>query len=158
MKSQINWQKTARVEHRLGASSKDYCFHLNTLYALMNLWSVIRNFMAEKNSLDLAQCNTQYIAQWQSQSLPENLYDQNQQLGAVTLFENSNWFNLELQQALSDQNKIKHVERIKIVAAECLKAVIVTKYANHGRYKAIQNARRQYYGKTEHTETDLAFR
>jgi hypothetical protein len=81
-----DWRKTARVEHRIGATSKNYDPYLNMVFILINI--------------------LEGIGKWQSgtlppifedKALPISLYDQKnkqdgqEKLGALSLFKNDNW-------------------------------------------------------------------
>ena len=81
--SHENWHKTARIEHRLGASSIHYNAYLNVIYALLNVIDTI-----DDRCHDLTSSS--------NSALPTSLHDQKDKLGAITLFANSDWFNKRL--------------------------------------------------------------
>ncbi|SEK53716.1 hypothetical protein SAMN05216262_101601 [Colwellia chukchiensis] len=84
-----NWHKTARIEHRLGASSVAYNPYLNVIYTLLNVI----------DTLD----GTIVAEQEQSNSygqLPNSLYDQASALGAISLFAQSDWFERTIDRVL----------------------------------------------------------
>lgn len=119
-----NWKKTARIEHRLGASSADYCFYLNTLYALMNLWSVMRLACVPSGQVDLSRLESLPETCWQDQELPALLIDRDasdslagSEPSALALFKNSDWFENQLVTLLEDLE-------IATVETEPLKEVI----------------------------------
>lgn len=85
---QINWEKTARVEHRLGATSKFYDPFINMIYILMNIL----------NALQLYKQQSKLPPQFEETDLPVALYDQGEQRGAVALFEADDWFSATLNQ------------------------------------------------------------
>jgi len=91
--SQDNWHKTARIEHRLGASSQHYNPYLNVIYTLLNVIATIDGL---KND-DLTS-NNNYG------QLPRSLDDTGNQVGAITLFANNDWFSRSLDRALSASN------------------------------------------------------
>lgn len=75
------WQKACRIEHRLGATSKNYDPFINVLFILLNV-------------LDAVTC-------WQSgecapissrRALPTSLADSESEPGALRLFQEDNWF------------------------------------------------------------------
>tara|TARA_R110000737_G_scaffold28717_3_gene47200 strand:- start:807 stop:1913 length:1107 start_codon:yes stop_codon:yes gene_type:complete len=89
--SHENWHKTARIEHRLGASSEHYNPYLNVIYALLNVIDTI-------DDIKLAGKKTQ---REQYGQLPNSLYDQANNLGAITLFSSSDWFSQGIDKVLS---------------------------------------------------------
>ena len=80
--SQYNWQETARVEHRLGASSMLYDAYANTIFALANLADALELFMRSK----------ELGADFEKLELPTSLYCLSESEGAISLFENESWF------------------------------------------------------------------
>lgn len=79
-----NWQQTARVEHRLGASSERYCPYWNVMFALANLIDSLQAYVHD-------QCH-QYLSMHMAQSqLPSSLDDSEKGLGAKTLFAQETW-------------------------------------------------------------------
>lgn len=88
--SEDNWHKTARIEHRLGASSEEYNPYLNVIYALLNIIDTIDDV---KDSVSLKK---QDYGQ-----LPSSLYDQSNHVGAITLFENNYWFSQGIDRVLN---------------------------------------------------------
>jgi hypothetical protein len=88
--SQKNWHKTARIEHRLGASSEHYNPYLNVVFALLNVIDAIDDV-----NISITQQNKDYG------QLPRSLYDMPNHLGAISLFENNDWFSRSIDQALS---------------------------------------------------------
>ncbi len=84
--SKENWHKTARIEHRLGASSIKYNPFLNIIYALLNIIDTL-------DGIDNS-------AKSQSAGLPDSLFDKNGNLGAITLFANNDWFSRSIDRVL----------------------------------------------------------
>ena len=86
--SQQNWQKTARIEHRIGASSIQYNAYFNIIYALLNLIDALEVYKSDN-------CVRLLREEAHQQDLPLSLYDNNltTDLGAISLFENDNWFS-----------------------------------------------------------------
>jgi hypothetical protein len=87
---QQNWQKTARIEHRLGASSIYYNPYVNVLYGLLNVVDAIEAF--EEN---------QHLStpEFVPKSLPQSLISNEQStnaIGAIDLFKASSWFSRRL--------------------------------------------------------------
>jgi len=89
--SQQNWQKTARIEHRLGASSLQYNAYFNIIYALLNLIDALEVYKEGK-------CRQLLRKETHQQDLPFSLYDNalKTELGAISLFENDYWFSERL--------------------------------------------------------------
>jgi hypothetical protein len=89
--SQQNWQKTARIEHRIGASSIQYNAYFNIIYALLNLIDALEVYKSDN-------CVRLLREEAHQQDLPLSLYDNNLKpdLGAISLFENDNWFSERL--------------------------------------------------------------
>ena len=81
-----DWRKTARVEHRIGATSKNYDPYLNMVFILINVLEGIGKWQ-----------NQNLPPIFEDKALPGSLYDQiNKQdgqvkLGALSLFKNDNW-------------------------------------------------------------------
>ena len=86
MLSEHNWQQTARIEHRLGASSCFYDPFMNVIFALTNLIDALEVYITGK-------CYDKLIALETPIELPVSLYDQSSSLGAITLFANDNWLS-----------------------------------------------------------------
>jgi hypothetical protein len=82
-----DWRKTARVEHRIGATSKNYDPYLNMLFILINVLEGIGKWQTDKA-----------FPNFEDKALPTSLYDHpnkqsgQQQLGALSLFENDSWW------------------------------------------------------------------
>ena len=84
---QQNWQKTARIEHRLGAASIHYNPFINVLYGLIN---VLDTVLAYEKSPQLLTNSFTPI------SLPSSLFTDRSNtatLGAVELFKANTWFS-----------------------------------------------------------------
>jgi hypothetical protein len=96
-----DWRKTARVEHRIGATSKHYDPYLNMLFILINVLEGIAKWQAE-----------QPLPIFEDKALPVSLFDQpnkhnesqpngskkdaskkdsQQTLGALSLCKNDSW-------------------------------------------------------------------
>lgn len=96
--SQQNWRKTARIEHRIGASSIQYNAYFNIIYALLNLIDALEVYKGNN-------CRRLLRKEVHQQDLPLSLYDNNltADVGAISLFENDNWFSESLNK-LSGQS------------------------------------------------------
>lgn len=91
--SEENWHKTARIEHRLGASSEHYNPYLNVIYALLNVIDTIDEIKNEE------QMQSGYYG-----LLPSSLHDSDNNVGAITLFANNDWFSRSIDRVLSATN------------------------------------------------------
>jgi len=82
-----NWQKTARIEHRLGASSIRYNPFINVLYGLINVVDAVQAYEQESHL---------FTDTFTPISLPLSLFTDKENsaaLGAVDLFKVSTWFS-----------------------------------------------------------------
>ncbi|MBL4942267.1 MAG: hypothetical protein JKY81_11460 [Colwellia sp.] len=121
---QRNWQKTARIEHRLGASSLAYNPYINVLYGLLNIIDAVHAY--EKNKHLSA-------AAFAPISLPASLFttkESVEKLGAVDLFNASTWFSdsLNAAQATFNQMKSNTVLDCPLPLGNKIKAMILNNY------------------------------
>lgn len=86
MLSKSDWQKTARIEHRLGASSLHYNAYINVVFGLLNLIDALEVYQQKL-------CDKLLIEHQYSTQLPKSLYDQAENSGAISLFKKDQWFN-----------------------------------------------------------------
>lgn len=91
--SQENWHKTARIEHRLGASSVHYNAYMNVIYTLLNVIETLDG-MKEGHKLQSERHG----------QLPTSLYDQANNAGAITLFANQDWLSRTIDKVLGASN------------------------------------------------------
>ncbi|MBA6253971.1 MULTISPECIES: hypothetical protein [unclassified Colwellia] len=86
-----NWQKTARIEHRIGASSMQYNAYFNIIYSLLNLIDALEVYKMDN-------CRKLLRKEVHHQDLPFSLYDNTVQekLGAISLFANDHWLSERL--------------------------------------------------------------
>jgi len=96
--NEYNWHKTARIEHRLGASSLDYNAYFNVIFALANVVDALNVYQKK-------QCQSGLISIADSTALPRSLYSgnidtgndadkhgsQENILGAIDLFAKDTW-------------------------------------------------------------------
>ncbi len=84
---QQNWQKTARIEHRLGAASIHYNPYINVLYSLINVLDAVQAYEQEP-------ClSTESFA---AIALPQSIFTDRSHavtLGAFDIFKASTWFS-----------------------------------------------------------------
>ena len=84
---QQNWQKTARIEHRLGAASIHYNPFVNVLYGLLNVLEAVQTYEQKPSVL---------TDNFTPVSLPQLLFTDKfkpENLGAYDLFKASSWFS-----------------------------------------------------------------
>ncbi|WP_281561488.1 hypothetical protein [Thalassomonas sp. RHCl1] len=84
--SRKNWQKTARIEHRLGASSKHYNPYLNVVFALANLIDALEVYNNKG-------CQAGLKPSFAPVSLPGALNHDKDGFDAVSLFARQRWFS-----------------------------------------------------------------
>ena len=112
--TQHNWKKTARIEHRLGASSKLYDPYINVLFSLANVVDAVEVYRQGK-------CLSALLKLEESQPLPLSLfssYEQTQfnfdkfhhenKIGAIDLFSQSDWFS----------NSINRVQKLMVNSSD----------------------------------------
>ncbi len=119
-----NWQKTARIEHRLGASSMHYNPYVNVLYGLLNVVDVIEAY--EKNQLF-----TPYT--FTAVRLPQSLFTHKEDangLGAIDLFKVSTWFSQSINAVQEKFNSMKSKAALDcpIQLGDKIKQIILSHY------------------------------
>ena len=113
-----DWRKTARVEHRIGATSKNYDPYLNMLFILINVLEGIGKWQAAKS-----------LPQFEDKALPVSLFDEHnkqdghKKLGALSLFENDSWFADKIDFYCQDMPNINVID-----LGEKIKEMILSKY------------------------------
>jgi len=124
MITQQNWQKTARVEHRIGAASVHYNPFWNVIYALANIIDALEAYFYESKKAD-------YPTKWQAQQLPAKLSDDNGQ-DALALFEKDNWLSQRINQSIAflsaKESNAGDNEAANLQLGEQLKNKIIAKY------------------------------
>ncbi len=118
--NEYHWHKTTRIEHRLGAASKDYNPYINVVFALANIIFTLEN---RNNNLLLANF---------SAKLPSSLYD-DQDMGAISLFAQDHWFAQQIDafmMKMSLNNNQKNTAMLPFLAAQGsqLKQLILAQY------------------------------
>jgi hypothetical protein len=88
-----DWQKTARVEHRIGASSQHYDPYLNVMFILLNVLEGLAKWKQEK-----------VLVEFEDKALPNSLYDQHNKLGAISLFKQNKWLEKKIDYYCSDMD------------------------------------------------------
>ncbi len=79
------WQKTARIEHRLGASSRYYNAYVNVIYGLLNIIDALEVFLS-------GNCHNRLNSQEKVVALPLSLQSKGKDVGAIELFNSCSWF------------------------------------------------------------------
>ena len=119
-----NWQKTARIEHRLGASSIYYNPYINVIYGLLNIIDAI-------DAYDDNKCSSLPI--FVAKDLPESLFtnkDNPHTFGAIDVFKTSSWFNESLNLIQGKYNKIQSKDAFEYPMAlgDQIKQTILNNY------------------------------
>ena len=114
LKTQQNWQSSARIEHRLGASSHLYDAYVNVVFALLNIIDALEAYIAGacQQLTDKAEVVT---------TLPTSLYSTDTSLGAIDLFRQHHWFASRI-------NEISEKIGIDNTQGEQLKQAILLPY------------------------------
>jgi len=121
---QQNWQKTARIEHRLGAASIHYDPYINVLYGLINVLDAVQAYEKEP-------ClSTESFA---AIALPQSLFTDKSQavtLGAFDIFKASTWFSdsINLIEEKTTVMKEKNVLDCPLKLGDKIKQGILAKY------------------------------
>jgi hypothetical protein len=119
-----NWQKTARIEHRLGAASIQYNPFVNVLYGLINVLDAVQAY--EKVPRLLTDSFTPI-------SLPPSLFtdkDNSANLGAVDLFNASTWFSDSINSIEQQMTsvKVKNILDCPTMLGDKIKQAILAQY------------------------------
>lgn len=121
MVSTLDWEKTARIEHRLGASSVYYNAYTNVVFGLLNLIEALEQYTHNA-------CAKEQNNNTQGQ-LPESLYDKGNKQGAISLFMESSWFNTSLNKIELKVNQIfPDTYKVTEALGDKLKLAIVQTY------------------------------
>ena len=122
---QQNWHKTARIEHRLGASSINYNPYINVIFGLLNVIDAIEAYKKGQYLL---------FPKFSPVSLPQSLFTKtdNEKLGAVDIFKESSWFSESLntvQEKLSKMNAEAMLDT-PMLLGDKIKQMILNNYHN----------------------------
>ncbi|UAA39026.1 hypothetical protein KIH87_01265 [Paraneptunicella aestuarii] len=88
-----DWHSTARIEHRLGATSQHYDPYLNVLFILLNILEAIESW----------QIHPGFPPQYTTKALPKSLYDNNKETGAISLFKQDYWLSKTIAKHLNTE-------------------------------------------------------
>ncbi len=102
---QQDWRKTARIEHRLGASSTCYSPYLNVIYALTNLIDALEVYLQGACAEKLITLPTE--------ALPRQLKGSDNGVDALSLFREDTWLNHRINQVAQAYNSIAQPQEIK---------------------------------------------
>ena len=121
---QTDWKKTARIEHRLGASSVAYNAYANVIYALLNIIDAI-DIYEKKPNIE--------VVKFTPIALPESLFTNSDNLsscGAIDIFKNSSWFSERLNTAQCNYNKMMSDTALscQVPLGDNLKQMILNQY------------------------------
>ncbi len=92
--SEYNWQKTARIEHRLGAASENYNPYINVVFSLANLIDTLESPHHNQHA-------DSFCAK-----LPSSLYDVDSKKGAITLFAQDHWLAEQINHFMVTTNQL----------------------------------------------------
>ncbi|NTS76558.1 hypothetical protein HR060_06710 [Catenovulum sp. SM1970] len=120
--SEFAWQKTARIEHRLGASSHLYNPFLNMVYALANVVNAIKPFINHLGQFD-KRIKPEYEA-FTPVLLPTSLNDSGEKKGAISLFASDVWLVESIHQLVS---QVEH-NKAHLQLGEKLKSAVLAQY------------------------------
>ncbi|WP_245942603.1 hypothetical protein [Candidatus Colwellia aromaticivorans] len=121
---QQNWQKTARIEHRLGAASIHYNPYINVLYGLINVLDTVQAY--EKKTCLLTDSFTPI-------ALPSSLFTDKKNtatLGALDLFKASTWFSdsINFIEEKTASVKVKNVFDCPVKLGDKIQQAILAQY------------------------------
>ncbi len=119
-----NWQKTARIEHRLGAASIDYNPFINVIYGLLNIIDAVNAYEKKQHVIP-----NEVIAT----ALPPSLYSdvgKNGTLGAIDLFNMSSWFSDGINLVQEKQTGLKANSELdcSMMIGDKIKQIILNNY------------------------------
>ncbi|WDE02030.1 hypothetical protein SG35_025470 [Thalassomonas actiniarum] len=123
--SRKNWQKTARIEHRLGASSKHYNPYLNVVFALVNLVDALEVYNHKG-------CQAGLKAPPAPVSLPGALNHDKDGFDAVSLFARQQWFSERINAVQLNMQTAKDMADLSVENSgklgDKLKSSVLAKY------------------------------
>lgn len=121
--SENQWHETARIEHRLGASSIYYNAYINIIYGLLNIIDALEPL---KNN----QCKSLLNASDVKVPLPESLMSKNDSIGAIELFEKEQWFATSINRVerLVNRSECKSESQNNNQLGDELKKMILAAY------------------------------
>lgn len=130
-----HWQKTARIEHRLGASSIYYNPFINIIFALLNLIDAI-SFYEENQKQTTKEQTFKYKVEYSlkdnifEKSLPTSLYDTSIKEGAISLLRSDGWLNDTLNKLQYSMRKVneKNACELPINIGDILKKKFIEQY------------------------------
>lgn len=121
--TQQNWRKSARIEHRLGASSVFYNPFYNVIFALLNLIDALHVYKRQS-------CIQLLKPVINKKQLPLSILPSDNQQGALCLFRQGTWFADSIDNIYEylKFNKINIPDILHHNSGKALKAEIITNY------------------------------
>ncbi len=125
--SEQDWHKTARIEHRLGASSVHYNAYVNVAYALANVVDAIDVYQKQS-------CEEKLLTLDKSTALANGLTDTQgvdgavAGIGAINLFEKDLWFSRCINRV---EKSLRENDNKIYSLGDRLKQAILEKYTQH---------------------------
>jgi hypothetical protein len=121
--TQQNWQESARIEHRLGASSVFYNPFYNVIFALLNLIDALHVYKREA-------CTKLLKPQLSKKKLPLSIFPSDNEQGSLCLFRQDTWFadSIDNIYKFSNFNNINLPDMLHDGSGKALKAEIITNY------------------------------
>lgn len=118
-----NWQKSARIEHRLGASSVFYNPFYNVIFALLNLIDALHVYKEQS-------CIKLLKPEMHKKQLPRSIFPSDNQAGALCLFRQDSWFadSIDNIYKISKCNNINLPDLLNECSGKALKADIISNY------------------------------
>ena len=124
--NQQNWQKTARIEHRLGASSVAYDPYLNVIYALANLIDALESYLQGR-------CHDMLKVNQPIKRLPTQLKGCDDGTDALSLFKNNDWLTERINSSQQFINQTTNVPITSLLATDLggqLKRNVLAKFSH----------------------------
>ncbi|ABM04313.1 conserved hypothetical protein [Psychromonas ingrahamii 37] len=121
--TQQNWQESARIEHRLGASSLFYNPFYNVIFALLNLIDALHVYKR-------GSCIKLLKPEISKKQLPQSIFPSNNEQGSLCLFRQETWFadSIDNIYKFSTFNNINLPDMLHDGSGKALKAEIIKNY------------------------------
>lgn len=121
--TQQNWRMSARIEHRLGASSVYYNAFYNVIFALLNLIDALHVYKRQS-------CIKLLKPMSNNKKLPQSIFPSDNQPGALCLFRQDSWFadSIDSIYKFSNFNNITLPDILHDSSGKALQAEIIENY------------------------------
>jgi hypothetical protein len=121
--TQKNWRMSARIEHRLGASSVFYNPFYNVIFALLNLIDALHVYKSQS-------CIKLLKPLSNNKKLPRSIFPYDNKPGALCLFRQDTWFgdSIDSVYKFSNFNNITLPDILHDSSGKALQAEIITNY------------------------------